>query len=73
MYYTTLYYLEVFKHIYSLLNVFTHLNKFHTKIQLKPSLLRIIVFLPPQTSRSLEKQQRDTLLSDRLEIKGLVI
>ena len=35
--------------------------------------MRIIVFLTPQSNKSLEKQQRDTLLSNRSEIEGLGI
>ena len=35
--------------------------------------MRIIVFLTPQSNKSLEKQQRDTLLSNRLEIEWLGI
>ena len=66
---------EVFKPIYSLLNIFTSLKKinFPSKIQKKPSSLRIIVFLHTPSNKSLEKQQRDTLVSDRLEIKELGI
>ena len=69
------YYLEEFNHIYSLLNVFTRLNN---EISYKDSIKNLLCcellfsFLLNQT-RALEKQQRDTLLSDRLEIEGLGI
>ena len=66
---------EVFKPIYSLLNIFTSLKKinFPSKIPIKPSLWRIIVFLHTPSNKSLAKQQRDTLVSDCLEIKELGI
>ena len=66
---------EVFKPIYSLLDIFTSLKKinFPSKIPIKTSLWRIIVFLHTPSNKSLEKQQRDTLVSDCLEIKGLGI
>ena len=67
-------YYNLFKLIYSIHNVFTRcIINFPPKIQTKHSLLRITVFLHTSSSKSLEKQQRDTLLSDRLEIKGLGI
>ena len=67
---------EVFKPIYSLLNIFTSLKK--NKLSLedtkkKRSLGRIIVFLHTPSNKSLAKQQRDTLVSDCLEIKELGI
>ena len=67
-------YSNLFKLNYSFHNVFTRwIIHFPPKIQTKLSLLRIIVSLLTSSSKSLEKQQRDTLLSDRLEIKGLGI
>ena len=70
------YYFEAFKPIYSLPNVFTHSNK---EISYKGSIknflcCELLFFLPHQSNKSLrKKQQRDTLLSDCLEIKGLGI
>ena len=51
------YYLEQFTHVYSLHNVFTCLNNeisYKDSIK-KPSLLRIIVFFPPQANKSPRK------------------
>ena len=67
-------YSNLFKLIYSLHNVFTSwILNLPPKIRIKHSLLRNIVFLHTPSSKSLEKQQRDTLLSDRLEIRELGI
>ena len=69
------YYLEDFTHIYSLLNIFTRLN---SEISYKDSIKNLLCcellfsFFLNQT-RALEKQQRETLLSDRLESDGLGI
>ena len=69
------YYLEDFTHIYPLHNVFTCLNN---KISNKDSIKNLLCceslfsFLFNQP-RALEKQRRDNLLSDRLEIEGLGI
>ena len=70
------YYLEEFKHIFSLVNVFTLLNN---EISFKDSIKTFFVsnYCFPSYSinqtRALEKQQRDTLLADHLEIEGLGI
>ena len=66
-------YLNLFIHFWTYLPVWRKKNNFPSKIPIEPSSLRIIVFLHTPSNKSLEKQQRDTLLSDRLEIKGLGI
>ena len=69
------YHLEVFEPIYSLLNVFTRLNNETSHKDSIKNLLccdLLFSFLLNQ-ARAQEKQQRDTLLSDRSEIKGLGI
>ena len=50
---TTLKYLNIFIPFLTYLPAW--ITNFPTKIQLKPSLLRIIVFIPPQSSKSLRK------------------
>ena len=68
-------YFKAFKHIYSFLNVFIRLNN---EISYKDSIKNLLCcellfsFLLNQT-RALEKQQRDTLLSNNLETEGLGI
>ena len=65
-------YSNLFKLIYSI-HIYPLNSTLSSKYSNKHSLLQIIVSLHTLSSKSLEKQQRDTLLSDRLEIKGLGI